>query len=300
MVDGGLLICICVHLLLTAVVYITVYRQAGKLQAAAEAGIVFLLPVAGFFVVCVARLLNSLDFLHKKDTDPHLYINKNDIFTNLIDYDENVIPLLDTFLVDNAQVKRKFFLDAVRQNVLDNPKILRMATYDRDREIAYYTVSMLSGHIEELTGRMAELQAQLRRRGDDLELVREYAELLSEYLQQDYVDALTKRERRQVYIGLLDRLLLEEPDNIKYWQEKINQEIIREGYEAAGEACRNFQRAFPDREEPYIAYIKLYFAMREPDLLQGKLAEMKASRARLSPEALGVLRYWGGAFRNGL
>lgn len=48
MVDGGLLICICAHLLLTAVVYITVYRQAGKLQAAAEAGIVFLLPVAGF------------------------------------------------------------------------------------------------------------------------------------------------------------------------------------------------------------------------------------------------------------
>lgn len=298
--DESLLICMGAHLLLTAAVYVAIWKKAGKLQAAAEAGIVFLLPVAGFFVVCAARLLNSPDFLHKKAADPHIFINQNDIFLKLIDYDENIMPLLDTFLVDNAQVKRKFFLDAVRQNMLDNPKILRLATHDKDREIAYYTASMLSGHMEKLTGRMAELQAQLRQRSDDMDLVREYAELLSDYLQQDYVDALTKRERRQTYIGLLDRLLQEEPDNIKYRQEKISQEIIREGYEAAEEACRNFQQAFPDREEPYIAYIKLYFAMREPDLLYGKLAEMKASRARLSPDALRALRYWGGAFRNGL
>lgn len=297
--DELLLICICGHVLLTAAVYIVLRRKTVRLQAVIEAGIVFLLPAAGFFVVCITRLLCSMDFM-QRHIDPHKLMNRNDVFTNFISYDENVIPLHDTFLMDDIQAKRKVFFDAIKHNVLDNFRILRMATYDRDREIAYYAVSMLSGHIEELEGRMAELEAELQQAGDDMELLREYAELLSDYLQQDYVDVLLKKEKRQVYIGLLDRLLQEEPDNADYWQEKISHEIMQECYEAAGETCRSFQQAFPDEEEPYIMYVKLYFAMREPELLREKLEEMKASRARLSPEALRILRYWGGAFRNGL
>lgn len=297
--DELLLICICLHVLLTAVVYLALCKKADRLQAATEAGIVFLLPVAGFVLVGMARFLCSMDFMQKR-IDPHKLVNKKTLFTNLISYDENVIPLHDTFLVDNVQTKRKVFLDAVKQNILDNPKILRQATHDSDREIAYYAVSMLSGHIEELEARIAELEGELQQAGDDMKLLREYAGLLSEYVQQDYVDVLTKREKRQVYIGVLDRLLQEEPDNVGYWQAKISQEIFQEAYASAEETCRGFQQAFPDLEDPYLMYIKLYFAMRRPELLREKIEEMKASRAQLSPEALRILRYWGGAFRHGL
>ena len=297
--DELFLIFICGQLLLTAAVYLAVRRRGGRLQAATEAGIVLLMPGAGFLAVCAARILRSMDFMQSR-INPHKLMNKNDVFTNLISYDENVIPLHDTFLVDDVQMKRKVFLDAVKQNVLDNPKVLRMATYDTDREIAYYAVSMISGHIEELESGMAELEKELEQSGEDMELVRRYAELLADYLQQDYVDAMTKREKRQAYIGLMGRLLQEEPDNIAYWQAKISQEIVQECYEEAEEDCHSFQQAFPDREEPYLLCVRLYFAMGEPELLKEKLSELKSSRARLSPEALRILRYWGGAFREGL
>lgn len=297
--DELFLIFIWGHLLSTAAVYLAVRRRGGSLQAATEAGIVLLMPMAGLLMVATARILQRMDFMQSR-INPHKLMNKNDVFTNLISYDENVIPLHDTFLVDDVQVKRKVFLDAVKQNVLDNPKVLRMATYDTDREIVYYAVSMISGHIEELESGMAELEKELEQSGDDMELVRRYAELLGDYLQQDYVDAMTKKEKRQVYIGIMGRLLQEEPDNVAYWQAKISQEILQGYYEEAEKDCHSFQQAFPDREEPYLLCVKLYFAMGKPEMLKGKLAELKSSRARLSPEALRILRYWGGAFREEL
>ena len=296
--DELLLMCIGIHLLLTGAVYLAVSLKADRLQALTEAGIVFLLPGAGFLVVCITRLLYSLRFMQSR-IDPHKLMNSNNVFTNLISYDENVIPLHDTFLVDDVQVKRKVFLDAVKQNVLDNHKVLRMATYDTDREIAYYAVSMISGHIEELEGKLAELEAVLRQEAAP-EKVREYAGLLADYLSQDFVDALTKREKGRIYVEVLARLLQEEPDNDGYMQAKINQEILLEDYGEAERDCHAFQQRFPDREEPYLLYMKLYHAMRRPELLQDKLAELKGSRARLSPEALRILRYWGGAFSEGL
>ena len=298
MSDELLLMCIGIHLLLTGAVYLAVSLKADRLQALTEAGIVFLLPGAGFLVVCITRLLYSLRFMQSR-IDPHKLMNSNNVFTNLISYDENVIPLHDTFLVDDVQVKRKVFLDAVKQNVLDNPKVLRMATYDADREIAYYAVSMISGHIEELEGKLAELEAVLRQEAAP-EKVREYVGLLADYLSQDFVDALTKREKGRIYVEVLARLLQEEPDNDGYMQAKINQEILLEDYGEAERDCHAFQQRFPDREEPYLLYMKLYHAMRRPELLQDKLAELKGSRARLSPEARRILRYWGGAFSEGL
>ena len=184
MSDELLLICIGCHLLLTGAVYLAVAMKADRRQALAEAGIVLLLPGAGFLAVGITRLLYSLRFIQNR-IDPHKLMNRNNVFTNLISYDENVIPLHDTFLVEDVQIKRKVFLDAVKQNVLDNPKVLRMATYDTDREIAYYAVSMISGHIEELESGMAELEKELEQSGEDMELVRRYAELLADYLQQD-------------------------------------------------------------------------------------------------------------------
>ncbi|MBQ5586680.1 MAG: hypothetical protein IIU71_09925, partial [Selenomonadaceae bacterium] len=124
-----LLICIGCHLLLTGAVYLAVAMKADRRQALAEAGIVLLLPGAGFLAVGITRLLYSLRFMQNR-IDPHKLMNRNNVFTNLISYDENVIPLHDTFLVEDVQIKRKVFLDAVKQNVLDNPKVLRMATYD--------------------------------------------------------------------------------------------------------------------------------------------------------------------------
>lgn len=294
MTEGLLPMLVGVHLLSVLIVYLVIRKQGDCIQAATEAALVLLVPVAGLLLVIVTRLCQAT-FNLKISIDPHKLMHSNNVFTNMINYDENLISLHDTFLLDDVKIKRKVFLDAVKQNVLENPKILRQATHDSDREIAYYAVSMVSGHIEQLESRLAELEGRLREAPEDLQLVKEYAELLADYLQQDFIDSLTKREKGEVYVQQLDKLLAADSGNIEYLQAKINQEIQLESYQEAEATCSEFQSLYPDREEPYLDFMKLYATMREPEKLQQKLSELKASKAELSIEALKKVRYWGGA-----
>lgn len=281
------------HLLMVLAAYLFVRRQGDPIQAATEALIVLLMPAAGFVLVVGARIIKSLRPF-QCNIDPHKLMNTNDVFTNMISYDENVIPLHDTYLVDDVKAKRKVFLDAVKQNVLQNPSVLKMATYDQDREIAYYAVSMISGHIEELESKISQVEGELLQNRDDMELRQAYAALLKDYLAQDFVDKITKRNRTEQYAALLESLLQSKPDDMEYLQEKIDKEIVLGNYAKAQEACENFQHFFPEREEPYLAYIKLYFYMRQPAKMQEKLAELKSIPGELSLKALKTVRYWGG------
>ena len=43
-----------------------------------------------------------------------------------------------------------------------------------------------------------------------------------------------------------------------------------------------------------------YTHLKQPEQLQAKRQELLASGARLSPEAMEQVRYWGGGYRNGL
>lgn len=281
------------HLVMVLAAYLFVRRQGDPVQAATEALIVLLMPAAGFVLVVGARIIKSLKPF-QCNIDPHKLMNTNDVFTNMISYDENVIPLHDTYLVDDVKAKRKVFLDAVKQNVLQNPSVLKMATYDQDREIAYYAVSMISGHIEELESKISQVEGELLQNRDDMELRQAYAALLKDYLAQDFVDKITRRNRTEQYAALLESLLQRKPDDMEYLQEKIAQEIVLGNYAKAQEACENFQHFFPEREEPYLAYIKLYFYMRQPAKMQEKLAELKSIPGELSLKALKTVRYWGG------
>ena len=281
------------HLVMVLAAYLFVRRQGDSIQAAAEALVVLLMPVAGFVLVVGTRLLKGIKSF-QANIDPHKLMNRNDVFTNMISYDENVIPLHDTYLVDDMKAKRKVFLDAVKQNVLQNPSVLKMATYDQDREIAYYAVSMISGHIEELESKISQIEGELLQNEDDMELRQEYAALLKDYLAQEFVDKITKRNRTEQYVALLDSLLQKKPDDMEYLQEKIDKEIVLGNYAKAQEACEEFQHCFPEREEPYLAYIKLYFYMRQPAQMQEKLAELKSIPGELSLKALKTVRYWGG------
>lgn len=291
------------HLVLTVIYYSVVRRFTVRLQALTETAIVLCIPIFGFFIMSLCRIIYRGIYRNAKPK-AHKLSNENTIFTSMTSYDENVIPLNDTFLMDDVKHKRKVFLDAVKQDVLQNPKVLRLATHDSDREIAYYAVSMLSTRLETLESAMSESENKLQHyvNRKNMALLREYASQLSEYVQQDFVDPLTKKDKRRVYLELLIQLMSEDGEADReqrrhYYLEKLAQEMALEMYIEAEESCRLFQEEFPQDEDSYMSYIKLYHAMRNPAKLHEKIEELKASPIKLSVEALRTIRYWGGVRR---
>ena len=178
--------------------------------------------------------------------------------------DENVVPLNDSVLVDDPEVKRRLFTETIKRDVLQNPLVLAQAIHDEDREIAHYAITMITAQLDTLEERLYTLERRVKEEPDEIEPLEEYADALGEYTAH-------RAER---------------------YEEKVREEIRLARYEAAEETCRAFLARFPQNERPYLLYIELYQAMHRPALMQEKIAELKACPIRLSINALNVIRFW--------
>ena len=153
---------------------------------------------------------------------------------------DEVIPLNDAFLVDNQQQKRRFFMDAIKQSAVENQSILQMAVHDRDREIAYYAVSMLTTQMENLEKKIfeKELSVLSGQTAESLPLLEDYAELLRQYLlQKKFIDHVTWRKKQEDYIGILDRLTILRPDELNYFVEEVRQLLDSQNFGMAEQVC---------------------------------------------------------------
>jgi hypothetical protein len=216
--------------------------------------------------------------------------------------DEDIIPLNDAFLVDDVQKKRHYFTDAIKQAVVDNENILQMAMHDRDREIAYYAVAMLTSRMEKLENELFAKENVIvsGESEETISLLEEYTQMLKSYLEQKkFIDHVTYRKKQGDYIGLLDYLKKACPDKLEYYTEEIGQLLLTENFAEAELVCAELKEHFPQREESYMMYIKLYQAWRKPKKLQQKIRELKACPIELSGEALKAIRYWDGDINRG-
>lgn len=282
------------HLAVTALFFLWNCRSRNLIQTVSETVIVLALPffgllsMVGYRLACRALHMENVH-LQKGEED------EEDSFAGGMAYDSNIVPFHDTFLMEDAGKKRELFTTAIKQEVVTNQDILRMAMNDNDREIAYYAVSLLTTQMEKLENKLFKEEGRLQKEqeAEHLKDLEEYAATLREYLSHEkFIDHVTFRQKQGMYLGVLDRLVSLLPDRKEYYMEELHQLISEKDYAAAAEVCQNFQEHFPLDEDAYLMYIRLYQAERSTGKMQEKIAELKAAPIKLSPEALRVIRYW--------
>lgn len=282
-----------VHLLLTLIFFAIDWRTRSRIQACTETLIVWFVPGFGLIMLLLFKFWCRVLRLEQGHS-PELSVNGEAFFRGTKMADE-VIPLNDAFLVDNPQQKRRFFMDAIKQSAVENQSILQMAVHDRDREIAYYAVSMLTTQMENLEKKLFEKEQSILsgQTAESLPLLEDYAELLRQYLlQKKFIDHVTWRKKQGDYIGILDRLTTLQPDVLNYFVEEVRQLLDIRNFRAAEQICDAMQVRFPQREETYLMYVELYQAQKRPEALQAKIRELKACPIDLSRQALQVIRFW--------
>ena len=286
------------HLLATGLFLLFDLRSKTRLRAFSEAVIVLCVPVAGLVILCLFKLAGSimrLWDLHEAEEE-----EMGEAFFIGVPVQKDVVPLNDAFLVEDKLQKRHFFTESIKQSLVENQQILRMAMHDKDREIAYYAVSMLTSRMENLEGELFDRESKVLKgeQQEDLPLLQEYAGLLKEYMgNKNFIDHVTWRKKQELYVGILDRLTRLAADNKEYYQEEVEQLLQLPDYPWAEQVCEDFLDRHPRAEEPYLSFISLYVAWKKPDKLQECLKKLKALPIELSPEALRVIRFWdkGGA-----
>ena len=282
------------HLAVTAIYFLVNCRFMPKLRALSESMLVLFLPVAGLAILLSFKLLCRIFHL-ARTVRPDEEEEQDHFFMDNMKYDENIVPLKDTFLMDDALRKRGFFTETIKQNVVSNQSILQMAMHDSDREVAYYAVSMLTTRMEQLDNRLFRMESDLSEKEDTepVAALEEYADVLKEYLQQkEFVDHVTLAQKQAMYMGVLDRLTSLRPERKDYYLEEVRQLIEGGDLQGAEAVCANFAQRFPRDEDAYLLYIRVYHAMNRPDKMQETIAALKASPIRLSKDALSLIRFW--------
>ena len=289
------------HLLATGFFLLADRRDKTRVRAMTEAAIVLCVPVAGLLVLCLFKL--SGDVLRLWDIPEPEAAEEGETSYLGAPVQKEVLSLNDAFLVEDKLQKRHFFTESITQSLVDNQQILRMAMRDKDREIAYYAVSMLTSRMEKLEGELFERESMVLKgeQQEDMPLLKEYAELLKEYMgNKNFIDHVTWRKKQEIYVAVLDRLTKLAENNKIYFREEVEQLLQLPDYLGAEQVCDDFLSCYPREEEPYLSFIALYVAWKKPDKLQECLRELKALPIELSPEALRVIRFWDkGAARDG-
>lgn len=289
------------HFLCAGVFLLFDLRGKSKLRALTETAIVLAVPVAGLLIMCLFKAIGSLLGLwelHEEEAE-----EEAEPFFVGAPVQKDVVPLNDVFLVQDKLKKRRFFTESIKQSLVENQQILQMAMHDKDREVAYYAVSMLTSRMENLEAELFERESMVLKgkQSENLALLQEYAGLLREYLSnKNFIDHVSWRKKQEAYIGILNHLTKLTRDNKEYFRQEIEELLLLPDYPAAEQVCADFMEQYGDIEEPYLSYIAVYVAWKKPDRLKECLLKLKALPRDLSPEALRVIRFWDeGAAKSG-
>ena len=303
-----------VHVVITVVWFLGASRFRRKQQAACEAVLIFLMPIVGFFILLLWRVACLLS--HCDANRPAYQKDERDEFSpGSMEYQADIVPLSDTYLLGDARMKRRLFTDAIKQEVVENPTILQDAVHDEDREITYYAVSLMTAQMEKVTEEIEAVKKQLEAQVKNAQeeepaqadvagkmtlddsrdaLLDRYASLLETYLEHGYGDAPSRSLMEHELRATLTQLVAHASETAASRERQIRAFLRGKEYEEAEAACTRYAEACPGEEGP--AYMRLVLAAARHDAAGVKqaVAELRALPMRLSPRALTAIRYWGG------
>ena len=286
-----------VYFILVAVYMAIEGKRRGRISAAAKGVFAAALPGLGLLLLLLYELFGHALGLMKRTGSEE---EEEDFSMSFGDhaYSADIVPLRDVFLMDDPKLKRKFFTDAIKQNVVERQGILNEAVHDSDREIAYYAVSMMTAHMEQLGEEIYALEEAIKRGADDDALLDKYVEKVREFLLRRYGDSVTREQQRMRYMEMLRLLAERHPSHPAYHAERIRALIRAKRLEEATEACAAFRASLPEAELPLLLTLQIQQAMHEREAMKETIESLKRLPMRLTNEAMQAIRYWeGGAAR---
>lgn len=284
-----------VHIVITALWFLLASRFRTRQQACVESVIVLLLPVVGLMMLLAWRLVCRV--FHYDVHHPEPFEEDDDDFSlSTMDYQADIVPLSDTYLLGDAHMKRRLFTNAIKQEVVENPEILREAVHDEDREITYYAVSMMTARMGKVADDIDVVEQALAegREEDRAANLARYADLLEDYLKNGYGDADGRAKKERQLIDTLAELVRLEPDDDDARKQQVRTLIRAKAFDEARAACAAYAAARPETEGPVYLRLMLAAAERDDAGVRTAVKELRALPVRLSPEALTAIRYWGG------
>lgn len=204
----------------------------------------------------------------------------------------NLIPLEEALYISDVMTRRRMLLDMLKTEMEARPGLLEAAVSNEDTETSHYAVSAVTELKGKLTLMMQKLAVRYEHTPDDTELLLAYADVLKRILELGFLDRHMEAQYRLRQAEVLERLLHKQQGGVSHYIDKIQAELQMGRRDLAEEWIKQFYEAYPGREEPYLSEMKLSYELNQKDRLLSTLQALRNAPIRVTPETLGVIRFW--------
>ncbi|CAH0119443.1 MULTISPECIES: hypothetical protein [unclassified Paenibacillus] len=204
----------------------------------------------------------------------------------------NLVPLEEALYYSDVTTRRRMLLDLLKTEREARPDLLEAAVGNDDTETSHYAVSAVTELKRKLTLMLQKLAVRYEQSPGDPELLLSYADALKRFLDLGFLDRHTQSQYRHLQTEVLERLLETGKGDVSHYTDMIEAELQVGNGDRAEYWTGRFYEAYPGREEPYLAELKLRYELGQRERLLATLQALRAAPIRVTPDALGVIRFW--------
>jgi hypothetical protein len=276
------------------VVAISRKRENGLIKAL----LITFLPLVGFVLVLylfkpMKQFSASQEVEEERVNSPGRTEDNGNFYQTInIENEINVVPIQDALLLNDNKIKRKLLIQSLKENSIENTKVLEKALECDDSETSHYAATAIMEMKRKLLNSMQELGLLLEKKTDDFQILREYVEVINKYLKSGFLDDGTYKQYQSLLSTVLEKLLASGQGLKQHYIDKINCDLALVNYEKAAYYSERFLVEHPNEEMAYIMAMKLHYNLKNPLQLQSVISTLKKQPVRLSAQGLSIIRFW--------
>jgi hypothetical protein len=282
--------------------YTVVAISRKKENGLIKSSLIIFLPVVGFVLVLyLFKPVRQLSPLPSQEVEEEIVISPGGTGTDddgsfyktiNIENEINVVPIQDALLLNDNKIKRKLLIQSLKENSIENTKVLEKALESDDSETSHYAATAIMEMKRKLLNSMQELGLLLEKKPDNFQILRSYAETINKYLKSGFLDDGTYKQYQSLLSTVLEKLLVSGQGQSQHYIDKINCDLALVDYEKAAYYSERFLVEHPKEEMAYIMAMKLHYILKNPSQLQSVISTLKRRPVRLSAQGLSIIRFW--------
>lgn len=209
-----------------------------------------------------------------------------------LEKETNFVPLGDALLLNDNKTKRKLLIHSLKENSIQNPKLLNVALKDEDSETSHYAATSIMEMKRKLHNSIQDLSEKLNDNPTDLTLLTAYADAIKKYLKSELLDEGSYRQYQISFSSVLENIIDTGKGSIQQFIDKVDADLELHDYDKASFYSELFMEKYPLEEKAYITAMKLQYILQNRTALQEIISRLKRQPVHLSASSLDVIRYW--------
>ncbi|WP_432402845.1 hypothetical protein [Wukongibacter sp. M2B1] len=282
---------ILAHLLLSSLIYFLGFNKINKQERFCNFILSISFPVGGYITGLILYLSRNMD---SKEIDDEADIEDAHIlFTDRFNSEKeiNIIPLEETLLINDTKMKRQQLIDALKKDASKYIDMLKIALRDEDVETSHYAASAIAEIKKNLDLKLQKFSVEYEKNKFDIKLLKEYVDVLEEYLGSSLLDEFNRKKTIVTYIRVLENLIKVQEVKAVYYKKLINALLDTREMERAERYCITFLKEY-ENEDAYLVNLKYYYLIRDKKSFDTVFKKLLKSPIRLSNRGLNIIRFW--------